>query len=77
MKFGEELGQSRHCPGVNGCMAASGESVDSLKDVGVELVSGLDGRFMDRVDSGAVVVEVVTVAVGGISMKLKVVAVLE
>lgn len=59
-KVGEELGQNRHCPGVNGCMVASGESIDSLKDVGIELVSGPDDRLIGKVDSGVLVVVVVT-----------------
>lgn len=71
VKHDEELGQNRHCPGVNGCMAASGESIDSLKDVGVELISGLDDRPIGKLDSGVVVVEVVAVVVTSISMSWK------
>jgi hypothetical protein len=71
VKLGEGLGQNRHCPGVNGCMAASGESIDSMEDVGVELVSRLDDRLIGKVDSGAIVVEVVAVVVTGISMNWK------
>ena len=66
VKFDEELGQSRHCPGVNGCMAASGESADLLKEVGVDLVSEMDDRFIGSVDRGAVVVEVVDFVVTSI-----------
>lgn len=59
VKFGEELGQNRHCPGVNGSMAVLEESIDPLEDVGSELVSGLD----DSVVMGVVVVVVVAVVV--------------
>lgn len=77
VKLGEELGQSRHCPGVNGCMSVSGESIDSLKDVGVELVSGIDDRLISAVDSGVVVVEVVAVVVTSMCInELEVVAIL-
>ena len=61
VKVGEGLGQNRHCPGVNGCMAALGESTDSLKDVGVEVVCGLEDKLIAKVGSGVVVVVVVVV----------------
>ncbi len=59
VKLGEGLGQNRHCPGVNGCMA----SIDSLKDVDVGLVSGLDDRLIGKFSSRSVIVEVVAVVV--------------
>lgn len=41
VKLVEELGQNRHCPGVNGCIAGRGESIDSMADaVGVVTVVG-------------------------------------
>jgi hypothetical protein len=52
-------------------MAASGKSIDSFKDVGVELVSGLDDRLIGNVDNSAVVVEVVAVVVTRISLNWK------
>ena len=68
VKVGEGLGQNRHCPGVNGCMAALGESSGSLEDVGVEVVSGLDDKLIGKVGSGVVVAAVVAVVVPSISM---------
>ena len=58
------MGQKRHCPGVKDCMAARGESIDSLGDVAVKLefVSGLDERLI-----AVVVVVVVVVAVPSIN----------
>lgn len=70
VKLGEEVGQNRHCPGVNGCMIASGASIDPSKDVGVQLVSGLDDRLIGEVDNGAVVVEVVAVVVTSIPRRV-------
>lgn len=61
LKFSEELGQNKHCPGVNGCMAVLEDSVNPSKDVGVEPVSGLDGRLIVVVEAVAVVVVVVVV----------------
>lgn len=77
VKLGARLEQSRHCPGVNGRMAVSGESIDSSKDVGVESVFGLDDRLIGKVDSGVVVVEVVAVVVTSICIdEVEVVAIL-
>lgn len=58
-KLGKELGQKRHCPGVNGRMAAWSESIKPA-----ELVSGLEDRLI------VVAVAVVAVAVSGISWVL-------
>ena len=68
MKVGEGLGQNRHCPGVNGCMVALRESTDSLKDAGVEVVSGLEDKLIAKVGSGVVVVVVVVVVAPSISV---------
>lgn len=62
-KLVEVLGQKRHCPGVNGCIVASGESTDSWRGVAVELVSGMDDRLIGRVVVCAVAVAVVVVVV--------------
>lgn len=62
-KFGEVLGQNKHCPGTNFRMVASGEPIDSLGDVGAGLVSGLNDRLIREVDGVAIVVEVVAVVV--------------
>lgn len=66
MKLGDEFGQKRHCPGVNGCMVVSGELIVLLEDVGAELASGLNDRLIVKVDRGAVVVAVVVVVVTSI-----------
>lgn len=51
---------------MNCCIVASGESVDILSGVGVELVSEPDGKFIGRVNGVAVVFEVVDVVVSSI-----------
>ena len=61
VKLGENVGHNRHCPGVNGCMVALRESVDSMMDVGVESVPRVDERLISAVGSVAVAVEVVAV----------------
>lgn len=43
----------------------SGESVDSLKNVGVGLACEANSRLIGRVDSGTVVAAVVVVSVSG------------
>lgn len=48
-------------------MALSGESIDSWKDVGLGLVPGLDDRFIGKVDSRSVMVEVVAVVVSNMN----------
>lgn len=68
VKLGDGLEQNRHCPGVKGCMAASRESIGSLKGLDLEVVSGLDDRLIGDVNSGAVVVEIVAVVVTGVSI---------
>jgi hypothetical protein len=59
VKLGEELGQNRHFPGVNGCMVVSGEFIESPKGVSVEPVS----RLEDRLIGEAVMVGEVTVVI--------------
>jgi hypothetical protein len=48
---------------MNGCMAMARESVDTSKDVGVGLISGLDDTFIRKVGNSAVGVAVVVVVV--------------
>ena len=59
VKLGENLGQNRHCPGVNDCMVALRESIDSMVAVGVESDPNVDDRLIGN--SVAVAVEVVAV----------------
>lgn len=64
VKLGEELGQNRHCPGVNGCIAALRWPAELIKELGnIELVSGLDDKLIGLFDVSAVVVVVVDVVV--------------
>lgn len=62
VKLGDNLGQNRHCPGVNGSMVVSGESFGSSKDVRVELGSEFDGGLIGKfvIDAVVVVVSVVS-----------------
>jgi hypothetical protein len=63
-KVREEFGHNRHWPGVKGCIAAIGKSLESLSNIGDEVDVGLDDD--DRLIV-AVIAEVVVV-VSGISM---------
>ena len=49
-------------------MVALRESTDSLKDAGVEVVSGLEDKLIAKVGSGVVVVVVVVVVAPSISV---------
>lgn len=71
VKFGETLGQKRHCSGTNCGIVESGESVDSCGEVGVRLFWGLNDGFIGRVGGCAVVVVVVAVVVSSMPTKLK------
>lgn len=62
-KLSKALGQKRHSPGVNGCIVALGESINSSTDVSAGLVPGLDDRLIVKLDNDAVVVVVVAVVV--------------
>lgn len=66
-KLGEEMGQNRHCPGVNDGMVEPGELVGCSK--GIELVSGIEGRLIGKVWSDVAEAEVVAVVAPSIRRK--------
>lgn len=70
VKFGESLGQKRHCSGRNCGIVESGELVDSCGNVDVELFCGLSESVIGRISSCAVVVVVVAVVVSSMAIKL-------